>query len=125
VHPPAIVMKSKQSPPTWLAVSTFPAIRSPEPPYEVAPGVRDELALLLINLVRTSRYHTTQGTPLSSYLRCDRLIEQLLALLLINLLDRAEAAHGDHVGACPRITRSRALLLYRRRKVLTLPFSPV
>lgn len=30
------------------------------------------------NLERTSRFHSTQGTPLSSYLRCDRLIEQLL-----------------------------------------------
>jgi serine/threonine protein kinase len=52
-----------------------------DPPYSVTPEVREELVLLLTNLVRTSRFHTTQGTPLSSYLRCERLIEQLLSNL--------------------------------------------
>jgi serine/threonine protein kinase len=52
-----------------------------DPPYPVTPALRDELTLLLTNLVRTSRFHTTQGTPLSSYLRCERLIEQLLTNL--------------------------------------------
>src|SRR5437868_3285467 len=45
-----------------------------DPPFEVSPAVRTELVLLLTNLVRTSRLHSTQGTPLSSYLRCERLI---------------------------------------------------
>jgi serine/threonine protein kinase len=39
---------------------------------------RDELTTLLSNLTRGARFHTTQGTPVSSYLRCERLIEQLL-----------------------------------------------
>src|SRR4051794_16201319 len=52
-----------------------------QPRVPVAPAVRAELVLLLTNLIRTSRFHSTQGTPLSSYLRCDRLIEQLLANL--------------------------------------------
>ncbi len=51
------------------------------PPTPVAPAVRVELTLLLSNLVRGARFHTTQGTPLSSYLRCERLIEQLLTHL--------------------------------------------
>lgn len=49
-----------------------------DPPTRVSKEVREELIQLLANLVRTSRFHSTQGTPLSSYLRCDRLIEQLL-----------------------------------------------
>lgn len=56
-----------------------------DPTEDPAPGVRDELTMLLTNLVRTSRFHTTQGTPLSSYLRCERLIEQLLANLVPKL----------------------------------------
>jgi hypothetical protein len=52
-----------------------------DPPTPVAPAIRADLTLLLTNLVRGARFHTTQGTPLSSYLRCERLIEQLLANL--------------------------------------------
>ncbi len=51
------------------------------PPTPVARAVREELTLLLSNLVRGARFHTTQGTPHSSYLRCERLIEQLLTNL--------------------------------------------
>jgi len=39
---------------------------------------RDEMIGLLCNLVRGARFHSTQGTPLSSYLRCEHLIDQLL-----------------------------------------------
>src|SRR5204863_3393520 len=49
------------------------------PPTPVGAEVRTELGDLLTNLVRGARFHTTQGTPLSSYLRCERLIEQLLS----------------------------------------------
>jgi serine/threonine protein kinase len=63
-----------------------------EPPVSVAPALREELAQLLINLVRGARFHTTQGTPLSTYLRCERLIEQLLA----NLQPKRRA--GEPVG---------------------------
>jgi len=56
-------------------------VRNWSPPTPVAASVRDELTLLLTNLVRGARFHTTQGTALSSYLRCERLIEQLLANL--------------------------------------------
>ncbi|HVK08562.1 MAG TPA: serine/threonine-protein kinase [Gemmataceae bacterium] len=51
----------------------------PDPP--VGQDIRNELVALLTNLVRGARFHTTQGTPLSSYLRCERLIDQLLANL--------------------------------------------
>jgi serine/threonine protein kinase len=37
-----------------------------------------ELVTLLTNLVRGARFHSTNGTPLSSYMRCEHLIEQLL-----------------------------------------------
>ncbi len=40
---------------------------------------RDELIMLLTNLSRGARFHSTHGTALSSYLRCERLLEQLLA----------------------------------------------
>jgi hypothetical protein len=50
------------------------------------------LATLLTNLTRTCRFHTTQGTPVSSYLRNERLIEQLLA----NLQPRRK--RGEVVG---------------------------
>jgi hypothetical protein len=49
------------------------------PPTPVAPQVREELATLLTNLVRGARFHSTHGTPLSAYLKCDSLVEQLLA----------------------------------------------
>src|SRR5436190_2412549 len=38
------------------------------PPTPVGAEVRTELGDLLTNLVRGARFHTTQGTPLSSYL---------------------------------------------------------
>ena len=47
-------------------------------PAGVTPAARQELADLLVNLTRGARFHTTQGTALSSYLRCERLIEQLV-----------------------------------------------
>jgi serine/threonine protein kinase len=50
-----------------------------KPKPGVLPETREELTGLLQNLVRGARFHTTQGTPLSAYLRCERLIEQLLA----------------------------------------------
>ena len=56
-------------------------VKNWEPPQPVPTAVRDELAQLLTNLVRGARFHTTQGTPLSSYLRCERLIDQLLTNL--------------------------------------------
>jgi serine/threonine protein kinase len=52
-----------------------------EPERPVDDDARSELTAVLVNLVRGARFHTTQGTPLSSYLRCERLIEQLLANL--------------------------------------------
>ena len=39
---------------------------------------RAEMVVLLTNLTRGARFHSTQGTPLSAYLRCERLIEQLI-----------------------------------------------
>jgi hypothetical protein len=67
-------------------------VKNWRPPSPVDAATRAELALLLTNLVRGARFHTTQGTPLSSYLRCERLIEQLLA----NLEPKRRA--GEPVG---------------------------
>ncbi len=47
-------------------------------PQGFSEANRQELIVLLINLIRGARFHSTQGTPLSSYLRCERLIEQLI-----------------------------------------------
>ena len=67
-------------------------VKNWQPATPVDPAVRVELTLLLTNLVRGARFHTTQGTPLSSYLRCERMIEQLLA----NLEPKRRA--GEPVG---------------------------
>ncbi len=67
-------------------------VKSWRPAVAVPAAMRVELTLLLTNLVRGARFHTTQGSPLSSYLRCERLIEQLLA----NLVPKRRA--GEAVG---------------------------
>jgi hypothetical protein len=42
----------------------------------------EELSALLINLAHGTRFHTTNGTPRSSFLHCDRLLDQLLTCVL-------------------------------------------
>jgi serine/threonine protein kinase len=42
----------------------------------------EELTALLINLAHGTRFHTTHGTPRSSFLRCERLLDQLLKRVL-------------------------------------------
>src|SRR5262249_38677372 len=42
----------------------------------------EELTGLLINLAHGTRFHTTHGTPRSSFLRCERLLDQLLSCAL-------------------------------------------
>ena len=54
---------------------------------------REELTTLLTNLTRGARFHTTHGTPMSSYLRWERLIEQLLS----NIQPRRK--RGQLIGA--------------------------
>ena len=54
------------------------AVESWEMPKGFTEENRNEMICLLTNLVRGARFHSTQGTPLSSYMRCERLIEQLL-----------------------------------------------
>lgn len=49
-----------------------------EAPHGFTAEQRGELVVLLTNLVRGARFHSTQGTPLSSYLRCERLLDQLV-----------------------------------------------
>ncbi len=44
----------------------------------ITDSQREELILLLTNLTRGARLHTTHGTPLSGYLRFDHLISKLL-----------------------------------------------
>jgi hypothetical protein len=40
---------------------------------------REELIGILLNLTRGARFLTTHGTPRSSYLRCERLLDQLMS----------------------------------------------
>ncbi len=54
------------------------AVKNWNAPKIFTPAQKEELTDLLINLVRGARFHSTNGTPLSSYLRCAHLIEQLL-----------------------------------------------
>jgi serine/threonine protein kinase len=42
----------------------------------------EELTALLINLAHGARFHTTHGTARSSFLRCERLLDQLLQHVL-------------------------------------------
>jgi serine/threonine protein kinase len=42
----------------------------------------EELTTLLINVAHGSRFHTTNGTPHSSFLNCERLLDQLLKRVL-------------------------------------------
>jgi serine/threonine protein kinase len=63
----------------------------PEPP--VSPQQKAELQQLLLNLVRGARFHTTNGTPRSAYLRSERLIDELLR----NVQPRRKA--GESVAA--------------------------
>src|SRR5260370_6184187 len=46
---------------------------------KLAPDQAEELTGLLINLARGTRFHSTQGTPQSGFLRCERLLDQLLS----------------------------------------------
>jgi hypothetical protein len=50
-------------------------------PNALSGEQREELIGLLVNLSRGARFLSTNGTPRSSYLRCERLIDQLLANL--------------------------------------------
>lgn len=54
------------------------AVEGWAPPRGFTAENRRELVALLTNLVRGARLHSAQGTPLSSYLRCERMIEDLL-----------------------------------------------
>jgi hypothetical protein len=45
----------------------------------ISPEQKEELTNLLLNLTRGARFLTSSGTPRSSFLRCERLIDQLLS----------------------------------------------
>lgn len=45
---------------------------------KIAAAQQEELIALFTNLIHGARFHTQQGTPRSSYVRCEHLIEQLL-----------------------------------------------
>src|SRR4051794_37466785 len=45
-------------------------------------GQAEELSALLINLTHGVRFHTTNGNARSSFLRCERLLDQLLNRVL-------------------------------------------
>lgn len=65
-----------------LGVKTEADVRAAVENWEMPKGFteenRNEMLGLLTNLVHGARFHSTQGTPLSSFLRCEHLIDQLL-----------------------------------------------
>jgi hypothetical protein len=64
-----------------------------DPGVDVTPEVRAEFEALLTNLVRGARFHTTNGSPRSAFLRCERLVEQLVSKL------QPRRRKGEPVGA--------------------------
>jgi hypothetical protein len=54
----------------------------------------DELTTLLINLAHGTRFHSTHGTARSSFLRCERLLDQLLTCVLPKRRKGAAAAEN-------------------------------
>lgn len=54
-------------------------VRQARFPAPIPATLREELTHLLINLTKSARFHTTNGTRLSSYVRCEQLIDQLLS----------------------------------------------
>jgi len=54
------------------------AVSNWTPPEGFTDEHKKELITLLINLTRGARFHSAHGTAISSYLRCERLIEDLL-----------------------------------------------
>jgi hypothetical protein len=69
-----------------LAVETWPA------PKGFTREDKEELITLLTNLVRSARFHSTNGTPLGGVLRSAQLIEQLL----LNIQPKRKA--GDKIA---------------------------
>ena len=65
-----------------LGLKTETDVRTAVASWEMPAGFteehRKEMIGLLTNLVRGVRFHSTQGSPLSSFLRCEQLIDQLL-----------------------------------------------
>src|SRR5262249_7694503 len=49
---------------------------------KLPPNQAEELTALLINLAHGTRFHTMHGTPRSSFVRCERLLDQLLNCVL-------------------------------------------
>src|SRR5262249_16714445 len=54
------------------------AVENWTPPKGFTEENKNELIALLTNLVRSARFHSTNGTPISSVLRSAQLIDQLL-----------------------------------------------
>lgn len=69
------------------------AVENWKAPKGFTQAQKDELLALLTNLVRSARFHSTNGTPVSSVLRSAQLIEQLLQ----NVQPKRKA--GDKVGS--------------------------
>src|SRR5205814_9360276 len=59
------------------------------------PDQADELTALLVNLAHGSRFHTTHGTPRSSFLRCEHLLDQLLSSVMPRRRKGAPVAEND------------------------------
>jgi serine/threonine protein kinase len=65
-----------------LGAYTEPAIRQIVEGWQndqITASQREELIGLLVNLTRGARFITTQGKPRSSFVRCEKLVDQLLS----------------------------------------------
>lgn len=94
VEPTAKVLKTLHDLGCQSDAAVREMVQNWKPADPVSSSEREQLATLLANLVRGARFHTTQGTPLSSYLRSERLIEQLLA----NIEPKRKAGESVAVG---------------------------
>lgn len=65
---------------------------------KLTPNQAEELTVLLINLAHGARFHTTQGSPRSSFLRCERLLDQLLNHVLPKRRKGAPVAENGMPG---------------------------
>ncbi len=79
-----------------LGLKTDRDVRQAVENWSAPPGFtkpqKEELISLLTNLVRSARFHSTNGTPISSVLRSAQLIEQLLQ----NVQPKRKS--GDNIG---------------------------
>jgi serine/threonine protein kinase len=65
---------------------------------KLAANQAEELSVLLINLAHGARFHSTHGTPRSSFVRCERLLDQLLQNVMPKRVKGAPVAENAMPG---------------------------